>query len=70
MSGLAVSSLGFFIVHSAVTKTIQPLGLFFLGTDMLWSGIDMGIQIQRENNPDASRFSFSPAVGVVVRIQL
>ena len=57
MSGLAVASLGFLVVHSATTKTIQPIGLLFLVPDMLWSGIDMGILIRHENNPAADRFS-------------
>jgi hypothetical protein len=65
MSGLALASLGFFIAHSASTKTFQPLGLFFLVPDMFWSGIDIGIQIQRETNPDARRFSFAPARGAI-----
>ena len=69
MSGLAVASIGFFVVHSATTKTIQPIGLLFLVPDMLWSGIDMGIQIRHENNPDAERFS-SIARAVTLSIHL
>jgi hypothetical protein len=65
MSGIAVASLGFFIIHSATAKSIQPIGLLFLVPDMLWSGIDMGIQIGHENNPDADRFSSAHAVGAV-----
>jgi hypothetical protein len=65
MAGLAVASLGFFAAHCITEKSFQPLGLFFLAPDMLWSGIDIGIQIQRESNPDAQRFTFAPVTGAV-----
>ena len=65
MSGWAVASLGFFVIRSATTQSFQPLGLFFLVPDMLWSAVDIGIQIQRENNPDAARFSFTHAAGAI-----
>ena len=57
MSGIAVVGLGFFTYRTITTKTFQPMGLFFLVPDMLWSGVDFGIQIQKEQNPDASRFT-------------
>lgn len=57
MSGICVLSLGLFAYQTTKTKTFQPLGLFFLVPDMLWSGVDLGIQIQREQNPEASRFT-------------
>jgi hypothetical protein len=57
MSGIALLSLGFFAYQTINTKTFQPMGLFFLVPDMLWSGVDLGIQIQKEQNPDASRFT-------------
>jgi hypothetical protein len=65
MSGLAVASIGFLAAHCITTKSFQPLGLFILVPDMLWSGIDMGIQIQHESNPDARRFTFAPVKGTV-----
>jgi hypothetical protein len=65
MSGLAVASLGFFAAHCITTKSFQPLGLFFLVPDMLWSGIDIGIQIRLETNPDAQRFTLAPARGAI-----
>ena len=57
MSGIAVLSLGLFTFQTIKTKSFQPLGLFFLVPDMLWSGVDLGIQIQKEQNPDAGRFT-------------
>jgi TM2 domain-containing membrane protein YozV len=57
MSGIAVAGLVFFIYRTISAKTFQPMGLFFLVPDMLWSGVDLGIQIQKEQNPEASRFT-------------
>jgi hypothetical protein len=57
MSGIAVAGLGFFVYRTISAKAFQPMGLFFLVPDMLWSGVDLGIQIQKEQNPDASRFT-------------
>jgi hypothetical protein len=72
MSGLAVGGLGLFVAYSATTKKFQPFGLIILAADMLWSGVDMGIQIQHEINPDAERFSHAPTpdVGVAMRFQI
>ena len=63
MAGVAVASIGYFAARCISTKSFQPLGLFFLVPDMLWSGIDMGIQVQHETNPDARRFTFAPLRG-------
>ena len=57
MTGLALLSIGAFAGYSASAKAFQPVPLFFLVSDMLWSAIDIGIQVQREQNPDAARFS-------------
>ncbi len=73
MSGLAVAGLGFCVAYSAMTKTFQPPGLIVLAADMLWSGVDMGIQVQHEINPDAERFSHAAgndAFGVAIRFQI
>jgi hypothetical protein len=74
MSAIGVLSLGFFTYQTISTCTFQPLGLFFLVPDMLWSGVDLGIQIQKEQNPDASRFSraqgFPARVGLTVTVSL
>ena len=63
MAGIAAASLGVLAGYSLSTKTFQPLGLFFLVPDMVWSGVDMGIQIQHEQNPDAARFTCKPLQG-------
>ena len=57
MAGIAIASVGLFAFQTADSKRIQPLGLILLIPDMLWSGVDMGIQVNREQNPDASRFT-------------
>jgi hypothetical protein len=57
MAGAAVGMVALCAGHSAATKRFQPLGLFLLVPDMIWSGLDIGIQVNREQNPDASRFS-------------
>lgn len=74
MSGIAVLSIGYFVYQTTSSKTFQPLGLFFLLPDMVWSGVDIGIQIQKEQNPDASRFTqsrgFSQRVALTVTVPL
>jgi TM2 domain-containing membrane protein YozV len=57
MAGLALGSIAFCAGHSAITKSFQPLGLILLVPDMVWSGVDIGMQINKEVNPGASRFS-------------
>lgn len=64
MAGSAVLSLGLFAFHHrdkdsarvvAFDRPIPWLATMF--GSMLWSGIDMGVHVQRESNPDAARFS-------------
>jgi hypothetical protein len=57
MSGVAVGMVTLCVAHSLSSKRFQPLGLCLLVPDMIWSGIDIGVQVAREQNPDASRFS-------------
>jgi hypothetical protein len=57
MAGAAVVFITLCVAHSVSSKHFQPLGLVLLVPDMIWSGIDIGVQINREENPDASRFS-------------
>jgi hypothetical protein len=66
MLGVAVASIGVLAGYSLGTKSFQPLGFYFLVPDMFWSGFDMGIQIEREQNPDAARFTRLPAPGSVI----
>jgi hypothetical protein len=46
-------------------KEFRPMGLFILVPDMLWSAIDIGIQIRHEENPDCKRFMFAPQGGAI-----
>jgi hypothetical protein len=57
MAGGAVGFITLCIAHSLSTERFQPLGLCLLVPVMIWSGIDIGFQVDREQNPDASRFS-------------
>ncbi len=57
MSGLAVGLAGLTAFLSIKEKTFIPAPLFFLLPDMLWSSFDLGIQLNKERNPDAERFS-------------
>ncbi len=57
MSGVAVAMVTLCVAHSLSSKRFQPLGLCLLIPDMIWSGIDIGVQVNKEQNPDASRFS-------------
>jgi len=67
MVSVAVLGLGIIAGYSLSSHAFQPEGLFLLVPDMLWSGVDMGIQIQHEQNPDAARFTYGP---LPTRIQL
>lgn len=63
MSGIAVASVSLFILHRDPKDKSSigfdyPAYLGILGADMLWSSIDIGIQINREQNKDAMRFSY------------
>jgi hypothetical protein len=57
MAGIAVLSAGACASYSLSSKTFQPLPLAFLVPDMLLSAIDIGIQVKKEHNPDADRFT-------------
>jgi hypothetical protein len=57
MAGIALASAGLFAGQCASSRRFMPLGLCFLAPDMLWSSVDIGIQVDREQNPDAARFS-------------
>jgi hypothetical protein len=63
MAGSAVGLITLCIAHSTSTKHFQPLGIVLLLPDMLWSGVDIGLQFNREQNPDAARFSLGQLSG-------
>ncbi len=63
MTGIAVSSLALYTFHrtnksSAFPAFDYPIYLAILGADMLWSSIDIGVQINRELNGNSMRFSY------------
>jgi hypothetical protein len=60
MSTVAVGMIALCAGQSIAKKRFQPLGLFLLFPDMIWSGVDIGFQVEKEQNPDASRFSLAP----------
>ena len=62
-AGIAVASIGVLVGYSLSSHYFEPLGFVFLVPDMLWSGVDMGIQVQHEQNPEAARFTYGPASG-------
>ncbi len=53
MAAAAAGCAGLFVGWSAASRRFQPLGLGLLVPDMMWSGIDMSIQIaeNRWNSP-------------------
>lgn len=58
MLGGAVFGLGLFGYAIASDKgDVTPLALMIMVPSMAWSSIDIGMQIHREQNPEASRFS-------------
>ena len=57
MTGAAIGLITLCVAHSVSSKRFQPLGVVLLVPDMIWSGIDIGVQVNKEENPDASRFS-------------
>jgi hypothetical protein len=55
MSGVAAGSLLLFAALPG-EKNPAPFAVV-LAADMVWSSIDIGLTVGRENNPDAARFS-------------
>jgi hypothetical protein len=63
MSGIALGSIALFVFHNNKNSKSAlgfdyPIYLAFLGGDILWSSIDIGIQVNKELNKDALRFSY------------
>jgi hypothetical protein len=62
MTGIALVSTLLFIFHAdydegAPGSNRHPIYLMFLAGDMVWSSIDIGIQANKERNPDSERFT-------------
>lgn len=64
MSGIALGSLALFVFHSDKSNSTRALGfdypiyLVFLGGNLFWSSIDIGVQINKELNKETMRFSY------------
>ncbi len=63
MSGIAVSSLALFALHrkpgnNGPAGFDYPAYLAVLGVDLLWSSIDLGVQVNRQFDNGAKRFSY------------
>jgi hypothetical protein len=54
MAAAAAGCVGLIVGWSAASRRFQPLGLCFLVPDMLWSGIDMSVQISAEHRAIAA----------------
>lgn len=64
MSGIAVGSLTLFALHrkpgnNGILSFDYPAYLAVLGADLLWSSIDLQIQVSRQFDNGAKRFSFN-----------
>jgi TM2 domain-containing membrane protein YozV len=46
MAGAGIGSIGLLVGQSIYCRRFMPLGLCLLVSDMLWSGIDMGLQVE------------------------
>lgn len=65
MAGIAAGSISLYALHKASGKTgivgfDYPAYLALLGADLLWSSIDLGVQVNREFDNGARRFSMYP----------
>ncbi|MBD3392491.1 MAG: hypothetical protein GF418_10440 [Chitinivibrionales bacterium] len=72
MTGAAVLGATLLAVRSVQERALIPGPLALLVPAMLWSSLDIGLQLNRQRNPDAERFSegsFSPdAMCVSLRV--
>jgi hypothetical protein len=50
MTAAAAGCIGLFAVQNFRSNSFKPLGLFLLAPDMVWSGIDMGVSVRREQD--------------------
>lgn len=69
MSGIALGSIALFVFHNDKnSKNVHgfdyPIYLAFLGGDLLWSSIDIGIQVNEELNKNTMRFSYMLTVPI------
>ncbi len=50
MAGAALGCVSLFVGQSIHSRSVAPLGLCLLVSDMLWSGIDMSVRISAASN--------------------
>jgi hypothetical protein len=65
MAAAAAGSLGLLVAQNVRSNRFQPLGLCLLFPDMLWSGIDMGVQVAAQQRAKQESGT-APAIGVRV----
>jgi hypothetical protein len=65
MAGVAAGSLGLLVAQNIHSSRFQPFGLYLLLPDMLWSGIDMSMQVMAELHAKPE-FGAAPALGARV----
>jgi hypothetical protein len=65
MAAAAAGSLGLLFAQNIRSSRFQPLGLCLLLPDMLWSGIDMGVQVAAQQRMKPA-FEAAPALGARV----
>jgi hypothetical protein len=74
MSGIAVAAVGLTVVSVVATQKKADHGfspmypLLILGADMVWSSVDILMQINKEKNPDANRFSLHESCRIKVSV--
>jgi hypothetical protein len=69
MAVLAAGCIGLFAVQNIRSTRFEPLGLFLLVPDMMWSGIDMGIRVHRERDlQSVQNTPAGPTIDITVSI--
>jgi hypothetical protein len=67
MAALAAGCIGLFAVQNIRSTRFEPLGLFLLLPDLVWSGIDMGVRVHRERDRQpAQNAPARPAIDITV----
>jgi hypothetical protein len=65
MAAVAAGSLGLLVAQNFHSSRVQPFGLCLLLSDMLWSGIDMSVQVGAEQRAKSASWT-APALGMRV----
>jgi len=75
MSGVALGALSLFAFHKKdktddIFAFDYPIYIAFLGTDLLWSSIDIGVQINKDLNHDSMRFSYQISIPLTLPLNI